>query len=65
MEEKAFSIEDLIDADEVFLSSTTAEVTPITAVNNVPVKEGNIGEVTKKLQDLFVEAIVGECGQIS
>ena len=65
VEEKAFSIEDLIDADEVFLSSTTAEVTPITAVNNVPVKEGNVGEVTKKLQDLFVEAIVGECGQIS
>ncbi|WP_400242852.1 D-amino-acid transaminase [Niallia sp. JL1B1071] len=65
LEEKAFSIEDLIDADEVFLSSTTSEVTPITSVNNVPVKEGKVGEVTKKLQGLFVDAIIGECGQIA
>jgi D-alanine transaminase len=65
VEENAFSIEDLIDADEVFLSSTTSEVTPITSVNNVPVKEGKVGEVTKKLQGLFVDAIMGECGQIT
>lgn len=65
LEEKAFSIEDLIDADEVFLSSTTSEVTPITSVNNVPVKEGKVGEITKKLQGLFVDAILGECGQIT
>ncbi|KLV21909.1 D-amino-acid transaminase [Niallia circulans] len=65
VEEKAFSIEDLIDADEVFLSSTTSEVTPIVSVNNVPVKEGKVGEMTKKLQNLFVEAIISECGQIS
>lgn len=65
VEEKAFSIEDLIDADEVFLSSTTSEVTPITSVNNVPVKEGKVGEVTKRLQELFVDAIIGECGQIT
>lgn len=65
VEEKAFSIEDLIDADEVFLSSTTSEVTPITSVNNVPVKEGKVGEVTKRLQELFVAAIIGECGQIT
>jgi len=65
VEEKAFSIEDLIDADEVFLSSTTSEVTPITSVNNVPVKEGEVGEITKKLQGLFEDAILGECEQIS
>ncbi|HEO8420072.1 MAG: D-amino-acid transaminase [Niallia sp.] len=65
VEEKEFSIEDLIDADEVFLSSTTSEVTPITSVNNVPVKEGKVGEVTKKLQGMFVDAIIDECGQIT
>ena len=65
VEEKAFSIEDLIDADEVFLSSTTSEVTPIISVNNVPVKEGEVGELTKKLQGLFEEAILGECEQIN
>jgi len=63
--EKAFSIEELIDADEVFLTSTTSEVTPITAINNVPVKEGKVGEVTKKLQVLFQEAIKKECGDLN
>lgn len=62
--EKAFSIEDLIDADEVFLTSTTSEVTPITFINNVPVKEGKVGGKTKILQNLFVEAINVECGEI-
>ena len=63
--EKAFSIEDLIDADEVFLTSTTSEITPITVVNNVPVKGGKVGEVTKKLQNLFTEAIKAECGDLN
>ncbi|KAB7666790.1 D-amino-acid transaminase [Bacillus sp. B1-b2] len=64
IEEKAFSIEDLIDADEVFLTSTTSEVTPITEINNVPVKEGKVGEKTRILQSLFVEAIISECGEL-
>lgn len=64
VKEKAFSIEELIDADEVFLSSTTAEVMPIVAVNNVPVSSGEVGIITKKLQNYFKEEIFAECGEI-
>ncbi|MFT8322887.1 MAG: D-amino-acid transaminase [Bacillus sp. (in: firmicutes)] len=64
VKEEAFSIEDLIDADEVFLSSTTAEVTPIVSINNVPVATGVVGEYTKKLQGYFKEAIMESCGEI-
>jgi D-alanine transaminase len=64
VKEEAFSIEDLIDADEVFLSSTTSEVTPIVSVNNVPVANGEVGETTKKLQDYFKEEIIACCGEI-
>ncbi|MFP7474120.1 D-amino-acid transaminase [Niallia taxi] len=62
--EEAFTIEDLIDADEVFLSSTTAEVMPIISINNVPVGNGEIGPVTRNLQKLFKDAIESECGQL-
>lgn len=62
--EESFTIEDLIDADEVFLSSTTAEVMPIISINNVPVGNGEIGPVTRNLQKLFKDAIETECGQL-
>jgi D-alanine transaminase len=62
--EESFTIEDLIDADEVFLSSTTAEVMPIISINNVPVGNGEIGPVTRNLQKLFKDAIESECGQL-
>lgn len=64
VKEKAFSIEELIDADEVFLSSTTAEVMPIVAINNVPVGSGEVGIITQKLQNYFKEEIFVECGKI-
>ncbi|WP_445489386.1 D-amino-acid transaminase [Niallia sp. 03133] len=64
VKEEAFSIEDLIDADEVFLSSTTSEVTPIVSVNNVPVASGEVGETTKTLQDYFKKEIIACCGEI-
>lgn len=64
VKEEAFSIEDLIDAEEVFLTSTTGEVMPIISINNVPVASGKVGEVTKKLQELFVGSIVLECGAL-
>ncbi|TRZ37251.1 D-amino-acid transaminase [Niallia circulans] len=63
--EAAFTIEDLIDADEVFLSSTTAEVMPIISINNVPVGNGEIGPVARKLQQLFKDAIEHECNQLA
>lgn len=63
--EAAFTIENLIDADEVFLSSTTAEVMPIISINNVPVGSGEIGPVTRKLQQLFKDAIEQECNQLA
>ncbi|WP_445506343.1 D-amino-acid transaminase [Niallia sp. 03190] len=64
VKEEAFSIEDLIDADEVFLSSTTSEVTPIITINNVPVATGEVGEITRRLQDYFKEEIIAQCGEL-
>lgn len=52
-EEKVFTIDELLLADEVFLTSTTSEITPIVKIDNSPIKNGTVGDLTKKLQLLF------------
>lgn len=64
-EEKEFTMDDLLHADEVFLSGTTVEVTPIIEVQENKISGGIPGEVTKKLQKLFKAEIEKECGIIS
>ena len=40
-------------ADEVFLTGTAAEITPVRSVDRLPVGSGSRGPVTKALQDAF------------
>jgi branched-chain amino acid aminotransferase len=47
-------------ADELFLTGTAAEVTPIRSVDKIPVSNGVSGEITKKLQQRFFELLKGE-----
>lgn len=65
IEESIFSLEDLKSADEVFLSSTTAEIMPITKIEGTPVGNGTPGPVTKRLQELFEKEIEKECGSLT
>ncbi|MDL4840392.1 D-amino-acid transaminase [Aquibacillus rhizosphaerae] len=51
--ETAFNLEQLADADEVFLSSSTAEVMPIIMINNNSVKDGKPGKITQLLQKMY------------
>ncbi len=55
--EQEFTITDLIHADEVFLSSTTSEVMPITQVDQHIIGDGNPGPITTKLQAAFLNKI--------
>jgi branched-chain amino acid aminotransferase len=47
-------------ADEVFFTGTAAEITPIRSVDRITVGTGKRGEITKRLQDVFFDVIVGE-----
>jgi branched-chain amino acid aminotransferase len=40
-------------ADEVFLTGTAAEITPVRSVDKIPIGEGKRGPITEKLQSLF------------
>ncbi len=46
-------------ADEVFLTGTAAEVTPIREVDNRAIGEGTVGPITKRLQARFFDIVKG------
>ncbi|GLH63706.1 D-amino-acid transaminase [Parageobacillus sp. G301] len=54
--EEAFSIEDIAQADEMFLTSTTASIIPIIQVEEQLIADGKPGEVTRKLQVAYEKA---------
>lgn len=52
-EERQITPEELADAAEVFLTSTTKRLLPVLKIDGKPVGDGKPGEVTKELYDLF------------
>ncbi|MDA8353135.1 MAG: D-amino-acid transaminase [Firmicutes bacterium] len=57
VEERAASIEELFRADEVFITSTTTEVTPVISIDGRTVSDGKPGPMTRRLQKAFAERI--------
>lgn len=62
--EKSYTLDELKNADEVFLTGTTVEVMPIIEVDGQRIGNGKPGEITKKLQELFKAEIEEQCGQL-
>ena len=65
VDEQSFTLDELADADEAFLSSTTAEVMPIVEVDGKSVGDGLPGPITKRLQELFEQEIERQCGALT
>jgi len=55
--EETLPREMLYIADEVFLTGTAAELTPIRSIDKIAVGEGRRGEITKKLQETFFKVL--------
>lgn len=53
-------LEDLISADEAFLTGTAAEVTPIRQVEDRTIGRGRRGAVTERIQAAFFAAVSGK-----
>ncbi len=62
VQERTFSLAELDEAEEVFLSSTTAEVMPVIEINGKKISAGVSGPITQKLQNLFEKEVEKQCG---
>lgn len=60
VEEQAIPREALYLADEIFLTGTAAEVTPVRSVDRIVIGPGHRGPVTTKLQNAFFGLFSGE-----
>jgi branched-chain amino acid aminotransferase len=65
VEERSVDRTELYVADEIFLCGTGAEITPVLEVDRRPIKDGKIGPITKKIQDLYFSAVRGEIAKYS
>jgi len=52
--------EDSYIADEIFLTGTAAEITPVREVDNRKVGSGKPGPITQKVQSVYFDAIRGK-----
>ena len=55
--EKSFTLKQLFNADEVFITSSGSLITPIIQVDNKKINSGKIGKLTKKLAQLYEKKI--------
>lgn len=57
VEERPIYIEELQWASECFFTGTTGEVRPVVEIDGRPVGDGRVGDVTRRLSDLFLERV--------
>lgn len=57
--ERSLDRSELYTADECFMTGTAANVTPVVEVDRRSVGDGKVGEITRKIQQLYHEIIRG------
>ena len=58
--EKKVSPEELFTADELLFCGTGVQIAPIAEVDGKKIKDGKVGPVTKKLQDIYFKIVRGD-----
>ena len=56
--EREITRSELIISDEIFLTGTAAEITPITSVDSKKIGNGKPGDVTKKMMDEYTDIVM-------
>ncbi|MFH1717963.1 MAG: aminotransferase class IV [Planctomycetota bacterium] len=59
--EKSLSIEDVLAAEEIFMTNVIMQVMPITRVEKHEIGDGQVGPMAKRLQRDFDEFVENEC----
>lgn len=60
VQERSITRTELYIADELFVTGTAAEITPIISVDNHMVGDGQVGETTKKISDFYQKVVVSQ-----
>ena len=58
--EERFTRDEMYIADEVFVTGTAAELTPVREIDNRRIGNGTPGPMTRALQDAFFSIVRGE-----
>jgi branched-chain amino acid aminotransferase len=58
--EKNITVNELLKADEVFMTGTAAEVKSVTKIDKNSIGNGSVGEITKELQKSFMDIVMGK-----
>ncbi len=60
--EEAFSVGAMLEADEVFLTGSVAEIFPVVQIDDQHISQG-AGVITRQLIERYAEAVTARCGQ--
>ncbi|MBX2870065.1 MAG: D-amino-acid transaminase [Acidiferrobacterales bacterium] len=55
LEERLFTLNESMQADEAFITGASTYVCPVTAIDGVQLGDGQVGAVTKEMQHLYLE----------
>ncbi len=61
--EKDLYIDDVLGADEIFLTNVIMQIMPVNSVEKHIVGDGKVGAMTKRLQISFNELVESQCGK--
>ncbi len=60
VEERTIARTELYIADEVFFCGTGAQISPVIEIDNRKIGNGTVGEITKKIKDIYFDAVRGK-----
>jgi len=60
IEQRLFTIEEALEADEAFISSATTIILPVVSIDGKKIADGKPGEITGKLRKLYIEKLLEE-----
>ena len=57
---KDLTLDEVLDADEVFFTGTASEITPVIWIDDKKINNGSIGEVTSSLKESYMDIVLAK-----